>query len=121
MSPNGNNSLFIGQKRFDCNATWSDYKGKGCKYYESRKWCKKGGDHYGSKWPKERGTFELWWDGGKRKSDPYGIWPIAGTGANARVCPQCGCQEGQGVWISKYSTKYTLSSKATVTSKRCTV
>jgi len=51
--------------------------------------------------------------------------PETGTGANARVCPQCGCREGQGVWINRtYGTagiKMTGTSNARATATVSTI
>ena len=49
----------------------------GCEEYGNKKYCKKGGDHYGENWNRKKwGKFEDWADD---------------QGRTALVCPQCGC------------------------------
>jgi len=64
----------------ECDGNWvSGRNTNGCEEYGDKKYCKKGGDHYGENWNlKKWGKFEDWADD---------------HGRTALVCPQCGCWE----------------------------
>merc|ERR1712142_885867 len=64
----------------ECDGNWvSGRNSNGCEEYGEKKYCKKGGDHYGDDWNHEKwGKFEDWADD---------------QGRTALVCPQCGCWE----------------------------
>ena len=73
---------------FDCDKHWKSHNGNRCQYYSRKKYCTEDGD-VGPKWnTKKWGPLEGWSDD---------------EGRTALVCPECGCQEGQGVTLKIFN------------------